>query len=52
MRSPAAAASAVLLLLAVSSTAHAAVSNPLTAWTDLAQTAVRSYGIQNQLSTR
>jgi hypothetical protein len=32
--------------------AAAAVNNTVTQWEDLAQAAVRAYGIQNQLSTR
>lgn len=47
------AAAALLLLAAVAVTpAHAAVNNTVTAWEDLAQSAVRTYGIPAQLANR
>ena len=51
-RAAAAALVAVAAVLALATPAHAKVDNYLTAWTDAAQQAVRTAGIQNQLSTR
>jgi hypothetical protein len=55
-RRPAARAVALVATLALAAlcfgTAEAKVDNALTAWTDAAQSAVRTAGIQNQLSTR
>jgi len=51
-RRVAALALALVVLVAAVPGARAALSNELTAWTDLAQQAVRTIGIQGPLASR